>query len=56
MKKVSSAAAQQSRIFSHARLTIGLDLGDRDSWYCVLDEVGQIRWEAIALRRKSFQT
>ena len=22
-----------------------MDLGDRNSWYCVLDEVGQIQWE-----------
>ena len=28
-----------------SRLTIGLDLGDRNSWYCVLDEVGQIQLE-----------
>jgi transposase len=26
-------------------LTIGLDLGDRNSWYCVLDEAGQIQLE-----------
>jgi transposase len=45
MKKVSTAAAQQSRIFSQPRLTIGLDLGDRNSWYCVVDERGQIQLE-----------
>ena len=43
MKKVSTAAAQQSRNFSRPqKLTIGLDLGDRTSCYCVLDENGQI--------------
>ena len=31
MKKLSTAAAK-----------IGLDLGDRSSWYCVLDEAGEI--------------
>ena len=42
MKKVSTAAAKQSRNFSQPKLTIGLDLGDRSSWYCVLDEAGAI--------------
>jgi len=45
MKKVSTAAAKQSRNISQPTLTIGLDLGDRNSWYCVLDEVGQIQLE-----------
>jgi transposase len=26
-------------------MTIGLDLGDRSSWYCLLDEVGEVRQE-----------
>src|SRR5712671_2831425 len=38
MKKVSTAAAKQSRNFCQQKLTIGLDLGDRFSYYCVLDE------------------
>jgi len=42
MKKVSIVAAKQSRNFSEQKLTIGLDLGDRSSWYCVLDEKGEI--------------
>jgi transposase len=42
MKKVSTVAAKQSRNFSQQKLTIGLDLGDRSSWYCVLDEAGEI--------------
>jgi transposase len=29
-------------IFKGHQLTIGLDLGDRWSFYCVLDEVGQV--------------
>jgi hypothetical protein len=36
MKKVSTAANKQSRNFSQHKLTIGLDLGDRSSCYCVL--------------------
>jgi transposase len=45
MKKVSTRAAAQSRNISQQKLTIGLDLGDRNSWYCVVDEAGQIRLE-----------
>ena len=42
MKKVSTAVRKQSRNFSQPNLTIGLDLGDRSSCYCVLDETGRI--------------
>lgn len=45
MKKVSTAATRQRKTFCQPTLTIGLDLGDRNSWYCVLDEVGQIQLE-----------
>src|ERR1700719_3654825 len=45
MKKVSTAAAKQSRNISQQKLTIGLDLGDRNSWCCVVDESGQIQPE-----------
>src|SRR5512140_3083773 len=45
MKKVSTAVAKQSRNISRQRLTIGLDLGDRNSWYCVVDEAGRIQRE-----------
>ena len=45
MKKVSTAVAKQSRNFFRQTLTIGLDLGDRNSWYCVVDETGQIQLE-----------
>ena len=38
MKKTSTAVAKQSRNISRQKLTIGLDLGDRNSWYCVRDE------------------
>ena len=40
MKKVSTVAAKQTKNFLQPKLTIGLDLGDRSSWYCVLDETG----------------
>src|ERR1051325_9336367 len=45
MKKVSTVATKQGRNISQQRLTIGLDLGDRNSWYCVLDEAGRIQLE-----------
>jgi transposase len=42
MKKGSTAATKQSKKFSEQKLTIGLDLGDRSSWYCVLDATGSV--------------
>ena len=45
MKKGSTAATKQSRNLSQQKLTIGLDLGDRWSWYCVLDEAGNVLGE-----------
>jgi hypothetical protein len=42
MKKVSTGVTKQIRNFSQAKLTIGLDLGDRSSWYCLLDESGAV--------------
>jgi transposase len=41
MKKSSTAAAASNKNFSQ-KLTIGLDSGDRSSWYCVLDEAGEV--------------
>jgi transposase len=46
MKKVSTAARKQSKNFSQQKLTIGLDLGDRSSHYCRLDERGRILEES----------
>ena len=45
MKKVSTVAAKPSKKNSQQKLTVGLDLGDRNRWYCVLDESGQIQLE-----------
>ena len=45
MKKVSTAAAKQRKNLEGQRLTIGLDLGDRSSWYCVLEESGAVLLE-----------
>src|ERR1700745_835266 len=42
MKKTSTIRVNGNMIFKGHKLTIGLDLGDRWSFYCVLDEAGQI--------------
>jgi transposase len=42
MRKINTLSSSGSRIFKARQLTIGLDLGDRWSWYCVLNEVGDI--------------
>ncbi len=41
MKKSSTVAAAGNKNFKQ-KLTVGLDLGDRSSWYCVLDEAGEV--------------
>jgi transposase len=45
MKKISTVAAQKSERVEAQKLTIGLDLGDRSSWYCVLNETGEVLLE-----------
>jgi hypothetical protein len=45
MKKISTLVTKQSKNFREQKLTIGLDLGDRSSWYCVLDEAGEVLLE-----------
>src|SRR5258706_7464199 len=42
MKKNSTVAVGRKQIFKQAKLTIGLDLGDRSSHYCMLDEAGNV--------------
>ena len=41
MKKTITATAMRKRNVD-GKLTIGLDLGDRSSCYCVLDEAGEV--------------
>ena len=45
MEKISTVQASGRSIFNADKLTIGLDLGDRFSSYCVLDEAGKILLE-----------
>ncbi len=42
MQKISTMRAGGSEIFNGRQLTIGLDLGDRWSFYCVVDEAGGV--------------
>jgi len=42
MKKTSTVRVNGNMIFKGHKLTIGLDLGDRWSFYCVMDEAGKI--------------
>src|SRR5437667_10368886 len=49
MQKISTMQTSEENILN-GQLTIGLDLGDRFSSYCILDEVGKI------LREQKVQT
>jgi hypothetical protein len=42
MTKNITVAERQTRDFAEKKYTVGLDLGDRWSWYCVLDEHGDV--------------
>jgi hypothetical protein len=42
MKKLTTTMMQQTLSKQDRRLTVGLDLGDRSSFYCVLDEAGDV--------------
>jgi len=42
MKKNITAASSRKEIFKGKKLTIGMDLGDRFTYYCVLDEEGEV--------------
>src|ERR1700726_167145 len=45
MKKNSTVATRRKQIFREKRLTIGMDLGDKFTYYCVLDEAGEVMVE-----------
>src|SRR5713226_5613489 len=42
VKKISTVAKNRNEIFKQPQLTIGVDLGDRISHYCILDETGNV--------------
>jgi transposase len=45
MEKNITVAARRKQIFQGKKLTIGMDLGDRFTYYCVLDEAGEVMVE-----------
>ncbi len=45
MKKLTTTMMQRTLNKQDGHLTIGLDLGDRSSFYCVLDEAGDVLLE-----------
>jgi transposase len=51
MKKLTATMMQQTLNKQDRRLTVGLDLGDRSSFYCVLDEAGDVLMEQRLARR-----
>ena len=51
MKKISTVAIERIQIFKEHQLTIGLDLGDRTSHYCILNEAGEVILESTSYRR-----
>ena len=56
MKKISTAGARQTGNFrDEQKLTIGLDLGDRSSWYCVLDEGGEVLEQKLGTTPKAMK-
>ena len=44
MKKPSTTAVRRTGKLQDQQLTIGLDLGDRSSFYCVLNGAGEVIW------------
>src|SRR5271154_3069016 len=46
MKKISTVEIERIQIFKESQLTIGLDLGDRTSHYCILNEAGEVILES----------
>ena len=56
MKKISTVVTDRIEIFKEHKLTIGLDLGDRFSHYCVLDEAGEVIPERRFRRRRKEST
>ena len=45
MEKNITGATRRKQIFKGKKLTIGMDLGDRFTYYCVLDEAGEVMVE-----------
>ena len=56
MQKTSTMRGTKSRVFRARKLTVGLDLGDRSSFYCLLNERGEVILERkLATTPKAMQ-
>ena len=44
MKELTTTMMQRTLNKQEGRLTVGLDVGDRPSFYCVRDEAGMCCW------------
>ena len=56
MRKSITVAEEQTRNFAEKKYIVGLDLGDRWSWYCVLDEGGAVVFEQkVSTTPKAFR-
>lgn len=56
MKKINTSQGMGSEISGEHQLTIGLDLGDRSSYYCILDEAGEVILEhKLPTRSEAFK-
>jgi transposase len=53
MKKNSTVARKRKEIIRDQKLTIGMDLGDEVTYYCVLDEAGEVLTEEKLPTRKA---
>ena len=52
MKKISTVRVNGNMIFKGHQLTIRVDLGNRWSCYCVLDEAGKVLLEQKPRRQR----
>jgi predicted NBD/HSP70 family sugar kinase len=56
MKRVAPWVSNRVEIFKEHKLTIGVDLGDRFSHYCVLNGAGEVIWKTGYRRRRKEST
>jgi len=52
MRKICTVANNRVEILKDDRLTIGVDLGDRFSHYCILNAAGEVIFKSQAVWRR----
>jgi len=56
VKKLSTVRESESKLFKEHKLTVGLDLGDHSSYYCVLDEPSKVIQEgSVGTNKKAIE-